>query len=312
MSIRMLKYFVKIVQNDNNLTKAANELYISQPALSRMLTEFEKKNDVLLFIRSNGRLNKLTPAGEVFYEKSQSIINDYHQAINEISKFTLSHIQIKVGITTFILSDFCHSLLLDVALDTQRGRSLELVEGSAFEISGKLRNKEIDIAIIISPSGFSAEEVDEHQIYSTEVDLFLHKRHPLSTRMSLKWEDLKNTKLVIPTEKSNLYQIITKRLDEESIHPSHVYHIDSIDSIFQIIETKEFVSLLPRITKIRNNDVVKKKIESPIMWDVVMCMHKNSNRHHFDYIHAFYNDLTVHLIGNASSKYPPAEPEALG
>lgn len=299
----MLTYFIKIVQNDNNLTKAASELYISQPALSRMLTGFEKKNNVLLFTRCNGRLNQLTPAGKIFYEKSQAIVKDYHQAINEISAFPLNHIQIKVGIPTFILSDFCHSLVLDVALNTQRGRSLELIEGSSVEILKKFRNNEIDITLILSPSGFSAEEVDEHQVYSTEVDLFMHKTHPLSTLTYIKWADLNNAKLVIPTEKSMLYHIITKRLDEESVHPSQVYHIDSIDSIFQVIKTKEFISLLPRITKIRNNDIIRKKIASPIMWNVVICKHKNSNRHHSDYIQTLYKNLTDHISQSAAREW---------
>lgn len=46
MDIRHLRYFVSIVDNDFNLSRASQNLYVSQPALSMMITEFENRENI--------------------------------------------------------------------------------------------------------------------------------------------------------------------------------------------------------------------------------------------------------------------------
>ena len=64
MDIRHLRYFVSIVDNDFNLSRASLNLYISQPALSMMISDFENKEGVQLFKRAQGKIVGLTYVGE--------------------------------------------------------------------------------------------------------------------------------------------------------------------------------------------------------------------------------------------------------
>ena len=66
MELTLLYYF-KTVAEQENITKAAELLYISQPALSKAIAKLEKSLDVTLFERRKGRIS-LSAMGRVYYE----------------------------------------------------------------------------------------------------------------------------------------------------------------------------------------------------------------------------------------------------
>lgn len=64
MELLQLRYFMAVAQH-GNITKAADALYITQPALSRSIARLEADLQIRLFDRSKNRLT-LTPAGEIY------------------------------------------------------------------------------------------------------------------------------------------------------------------------------------------------------------------------------------------------------
>ena len=73
MDIRDMTYFLQIAEYEN-VSRAAEELHISQPPLSRQLRKLEEELGVELFTRDNGRL-QLTEAGHFFRERAQEVIS---------------------------------------------------------------------------------------------------------------------------------------------------------------------------------------------------------------------------------------------
>lgn len=72
MDIRVLRYFIKIAQ-EQNMSKAARMLHVSQPALSRQINELETRLGTKLFIRGKRQL-QLTPDGYYLFERAQEIL----------------------------------------------------------------------------------------------------------------------------------------------------------------------------------------------------------------------------------------------
>src|SRR3712207_3899461 len=79
MDIRHLRYFIAIVENAFNLTKTSQILYISQPTLSMMITEFEMTEGVQIFNRKKGKIIGLTYLGENYYNDAKDVIHRYTQ-----------------------------------------------------------------------------------------------------------------------------------------------------------------------------------------------------------------------------------------
>ena len=73
MDTRVLRYFVKVAET-NNLTKAANQLHVTQPTLSRQIMELEEGVGVKLFDRQKHQLH-LNDAGILFQQRAQTILS---------------------------------------------------------------------------------------------------------------------------------------------------------------------------------------------------------------------------------------------
>ena len=73
MDTRVLNYFLTVAK-EGNVTKAAQKLHITQPTLSRQLSELEDSLNVKLFDRTNRHL-KLTQAGKFFEKRAHMILD---------------------------------------------------------------------------------------------------------------------------------------------------------------------------------------------------------------------------------------------
>ena len=73
MEIRVLQYFMAVAKHEN-ITKAAEELHLTQPTLSRQLTDLEEELGVQLLVRGK-RKTQLTEAGLMFKTRAQEILS---------------------------------------------------------------------------------------------------------------------------------------------------------------------------------------------------------------------------------------------
>ena len=79
MNLNQIKYFLVAAQC-LSFTKAANQLYITQPALSRQIQMMEEELGVILFLRTSRKM-QLTPAGVILKERFKNIYDDYNVAV---------------------------------------------------------------------------------------------------------------------------------------------------------------------------------------------------------------------------------------
>ena len=81
-----IKYFQAVVKN-NSFSKAADECFISQSAISQQIQALERELGFKLLERHNRKFD-LTPAGEYFYRKSLILVADYEQICREAMKIS--------------------------------------------------------------------------------------------------------------------------------------------------------------------------------------------------------------------------------
>ena len=91
MDIKVLKYFVQVAK-DQSYTRAAEHLFLSQPALSKLIKKLERELKVPLFrVQKNGVY--LTDYGEQFYRRVVPIISEF----DSLSAFARTRSTVKVG-----------------------------------------------------------------------------------------------------------------------------------------------------------------------------------------------------------------------
>lgn len=92
MNLLKMEQFVKVCESES-LSRAAEELYISQPALSRSIAYFEKQCGYTLFER-DGRRIAVNECGRIAYQYCREILDKYRQMKLELEKAQLNSIRI--------------------------------------------------------------------------------------------------------------------------------------------------------------------------------------------------------------------------
>ena len=80
LEVRHLQAVV-VLAEELNFTRAAQILRISQPALSKQITELEEQHRLHLFVREKGRIVELTDAGRVFVQEARAALFHAERAI---------------------------------------------------------------------------------------------------------------------------------------------------------------------------------------------------------------------------------------
>lgn len=135
-----------------NFTKCAEQLYISQPAVSKHIGELESRYKVQLFERSGSRL-ALTEAGRVMLEHAERIADGYRRLQYEMDLFTdrLGG-ELKVGASTTIAQYVLPQVL---ARFTARFPEVKvsLVSGNSEQVEAALARHDTDLGLVESGSG---------------------------------------------------------------------------------------------------------------------------------------------------------------
>ena len=86
VDIRQMKYFIQVVRCGYNLSRASGQLFLSQPALSKAISEVEQSLGSRLFHRNKGRLVALTPIGGLVYNNALEVVDLYDRKVAEIQR----------------------------------------------------------------------------------------------------------------------------------------------------------------------------------------------------------------------------------
>lgn len=139
--------YVCAVARHRNISKAAAELYISQPALTKYINRVEQELNLKLFDRSHTPIT-LTPSGELFVEKGEEILALESHLLNELNQ--KKH-QPKGKLALGFTPEFCNGALpyiLPSFLRLYPDISVTILEGHNHVLLDSLEKGKIDLAIM--------------------------------------------------------------------------------------------------------------------------------------------------------------------
>ena len=147
LELNQLKVFMEVAK-DCNMTRAAQKLGLTQPAISTVIKKIENGLGIELFDRAS-RPMRLTAAGHVLFKRGngaieliETILADMYRTANGKNP------DIRLGCSEAIMNIFGGEL---VSLLASKPGRLTLSSGTSLEVSDKLRNKEIDISLSTDP-----------------------------------------------------------------------------------------------------------------------------------------------------------------
>lgn len=156
LDIRQLRYFLTIAQ-EGQITRAAKQLNMEQPPLSRQLKLMEEELGVLLFERSGKQL-QLTHAGELLQNRAASLLNQFNETLTEVKEI---HAGIR-GMLSIGAVVSCISLLpqrIHIFRQQYPEVTFKIREGDHSLLADQLDKRNIELAVTRLPfeSSFGPE-----------------------------------------------------------------------------------------------------------------------------------------------------------
>lgn len=196
MDTRLLKYFLTVAQT-GNLTKAADELHITQPTLSRQISDLEDEMGIELFDRSRRRHFTLTSSGILFEQRAKMILDLWSQTKEEVvqQESELSGIINLGAVESSVSIKLAHWIKEFQELYPQVIFHVQDADGD--DLKEKLDRELIEMAFLVNP--IEAAKYNYLPLPGKEAwGIIMRKDDSLAKRTSLYAEDLYKLPLLLP------------------------------------------------------------------------------------------------------------------
>ena len=194
VELRVLKYFL-MVSREENITKAARLLHVTQPTLSRQLMQLEDELGVKLFERSSHSI-VLTDSGLLLKRRAQEIVSLAEKAQRELSVEKSISGEIEIGSGEFE-SFSLFTEILSAFSKQNPDVSYRFYSGNADNIKERLENGILDIGVLADPVDISKYEfvrLPKKEIWG----VFVHKDFEILEKEFVTPEDLAEFPLIMP------------------------------------------------------------------------------------------------------------------
>jgi len=232
--LAQLQYFCQVCRT-GSVTRAAEELHITQPSVSAAIRSLEMSYNVMLFHREKNRLI-LTQEGTVLYEGASKLLEQSEALDRQMYDLGRRLSVIRIGVSPMIsvflflpVFNRFHSLYPEIAL--------EMHEYGSIESEQRLRDNELDMAIVIGNSQVE-KEFRWLPLLDTSLLFCVHRSHPLAGHRRVRIQELENERLIMM--KATSYQtgaLVNQRFAEAGIKPMVLLHSNQLTLIRQYIQT---------------------------------------------------------------------------
>jgi DNA-binding transcriptional LysR family regulator len=269
---------------EGNFKRAAESLYLSQPALSLQIQNLEKYLNSPLFERYKKRI-KLTDSGQLLLRYGNRILSlceETYRAIVDLKNLQSGNLIVGASQTT---GTYLMPKLIGLFRQKYPQINVQLQINSTKRIAWAVANGQIDIAIIGGEVPLELKEVLNILPYAEdELALILPKSHLLCKVEKIRKEDLYSLKFITLNSNSTLRKLIYKILQQNGID-SNLFKIEmelnSVEAIKNAVQAglgAAFVSV-SSITKELELDLLHwSKIEN-INIKRMLCVIENPNRY---------------------------------
>jgi DNA-binding transcriptional LysR family regulator len=246
---RLIQYLLA-VEEKQNITAAAKELYISQPALSRMILNLEKSLDTPLFVRDRGSLHP-TQAGEIYLNGCREVLAVSHSVHKQIADIKDSRGgRIVLGVTA-VTGEFLLPRILDEFEREYPDVELVLHEDKIQALQNLTKSGRVDLTLIYQQDEeLECFMVAENPVYIQVPPDFARKRPgwaPGKDNPSLLPKDLMGQKLILLKKGRGMRAIADHFLEHFDIQPGGVFETENIHLASNLVQLNCGFTFIPGI-----------------------------------------------------------------
>jgi len=270
VEIRQMQYFLCLAE-EKNVTRAARQLNIVQPALSMQIAKLEAELGQKLFDRSVQGMT-LTSAGEALLRLTAPIVRDAEHARQEMAQLggRISG-RVAVGLITSVAQSTMASSSATVA-SRYPEITLSACEGYTETLVDWVNTGQLDFALINVPR--RKTPLAAHHVMDEEMVFACRKDGPIKPPAKLRFDHIAGFDLVLPSKRHGLRLILDEHAAAIGIDLRPRLELDTLPALCDVIATTDFATVLPTIAlrqslaggTIRAHRFAEQRIVRSIAW----------------------------------------------
>jgi DNA-binding transcriptional LysR family regulator len=243
MELHQLRGFLTVARL-GSFTRAAEELYLTQPALSLQIKALEESLGESVFERK-GRTLLLTPAGRLLLERAEQIlglIEQTNEEINALKGLEQGHLSIGTNDSN------CLYILPDLVQQFRQqfpNVELSLTNSHSSQVAAWVSNGMVEFGLVTLP--ILDPQLETWPLFDREDVLICHPDHPLCEQSTVTPKELVQYPLLLLDKGSVSRITLDQTLAQADLTPKTVMQVGSIEVIKRYVEIGLGVSIVPRL-----------------------------------------------------------------
>lgn len=276
MDLKQIEYIVKIAE-ENNITRAAEKLYITQSALNQQLLKLEKELGTPLFHRSRTNWH-LTEAGEVYVRTAKEMLvmkRDTYDQIHDLANIQKG--RLSVGFTPDRGSRMFSAVYPEFHR-THYGITIEPMELSVHAQQEMITSDDLDIGFMTIAENDKKPSHEYQAIVNEEIYLAIPKRHPISSDYMnnkvlfpvLDIRLLKEEPFVLMYKESTIRKLVDGIFENAGFEPQVLFETSSTNTILRMIHSEICCGLIPAFyVDFEDQDISYFSLAEKPSWSIV-------------------------------------------
>lgn len=272
MEFRQLEYFLE-VERQQSFTKAAQAMFVAQPAISKSIAKLEEELGVILFKRSEKKV-LLTPEGFEFFPHAKNIIEEV--ALAKLKMEELSGLEkgtVTLGLPSMAGSFYFPNIIVAFKQAFPH-LILTVVEAGTKEIKKMIEQDEIDIGVIIEDT--QAAKLDVFPFLKEEMVVCVTTAHPLANKASISYEALAHEPLILFKEGYYQRDIIDIAAKRSGMTPNITFETNQISLTKSLMRQGLGVTLFLKMVISEERDILPLSLEPPVFLQLALARKKKS------------------------------------
>lgn len=277
LSFKSLQCFVTLVKTQS-FTRTAEQLYLTQPTISKILQQLEQQLQVQLLVKpEHGRKRQveLTEIGQRIYQHALELLQAEQNIFLEIENYQ----QLKTGTLKLGVPPLGSQLLTTALFDYhQQWPEIELsfLEVGSKGIEQALLNNELDVGVLLHP--FDQQIFNSIELCDYPLMVLLRRDAAWATRKKIHLEELQHQSFLMFPENFSLNRIILDACQQHGFYPTIVCRTSQWNLLADMVLQRMGIALLPQYyTDMLDPDLFAAiPLERPnIQWHLAMAWKKN-------------------------------------
>lgn len=245
-----------------SFTKAAQEVHLSQPALSASIKKLEEIFDAQLFDRTTRQV-RLTPVGEALLAALDGVFHDFYAALDTVTDFVAGKRgTLRVAASPSLAAAFLPSVI--AAFEKGRADVTLQVHEAMSEISLEMvRTGKADLAL--APEKRSDDGLEHCELFQDSLMLLCRSDHPLAARKTITWRDLQSHRLISQKPTSSVRHLLDAAYLTQGLILKPAFEIEHVSTVIGFVANGLGIGVLPMslMPNVRAGNLTSRRITHP-------------------------------------------------